>query len=130
MYIFPGDSVKEPMGKLQAGDTIEVDYWLRITGHKPRLISLDASQASRLRPGIVQGHPNAPSRWAGGFYVRSTRQGRLEVVISQKLWQKVKDQPTQNQVRALEETFSKEANLSVSIERVKKQYRIKSVTIE
>jgi len=126
LYIFRSG---EPRGSVHAGSSIEVDYWLKV-GSKPRFISMDATTiGTSFRPSIRE-QQSAPAHWSGGFYIRSTGQGKLEITISQRLWEKVRDQPTQNQLKALEQTLSREANLNVSIERVKKEYRIRSVTIE
>jgi len=127
LYIFTGG---EPIGSVHAGNTVQVDYWLHVSG-RPRFISMDATMAGqKFKPSIYPGKSNQPANWSGGFYILSSKQGKLDVVISQRLWEKIADQPTRDRVKALQQAMSREANLNVTIERVKKEYRIKSVIIE
>jgi hypothetical protein len=128
------DRVVQPKGEVDIGQTIQIRYWLKISGPKPRFISLDASsmtaQGIRNFKPVLSSDGSTNKKWSGGFYIRSSRQSNLDVTINPNLWAKVQDLPTRQQLQALEKTLAHEANLNVIIGREKGGYKVLGVIVD
>jgi len=119
MYVFARG---ERSGRVDIGKTISIRYWILVNSSKARFIQIEGQARPKLVAGIGQ-------KIAGAFRIKSTLQPRLDIYLSPKLWEKVRDAPTREQLRLLEKTMAREANMSVLIEGRKNQYRILSVRI-
>ena len=136
MFIFPSTSIMEPKGSVHIGPHITISYWLRINrGGKSRFISMDASKLPpqfihTFQPYIKPETGREKAKWSGGFYISSTTQPRLDITISQKLWEKIKLPATREQVHAIEQTLSREANLNVEVAKERGEWKIIDVMIQ
>ena len=120
MYVF---SRGERSGEVNIGKTISIRYWILVNSSKARFIQIEGKAKPKLIAGLGQ-------KIAGVFRIKSTLQPRLDIYLSPKLWEKVKDAPTREQLRLLEKTMAREANMSVLVEGRKNQYRILSIRID
>lgn len=132
MFVFRGT---QPIaqGKVKVGSNITVAYWLRVKkGSRARFIAMDATGTqTKISPALKENAP-VPEKWSGGFLVADTTQKNLDVHIASHLWSKIKDVRTQERVKAMQETLSKEANLSVELSQKhpSKPVYIKSVYVD
>jgi len=126
MYVFPNGEVR---GRVDAGKTITVRYWLRVTGSKPRFILMDSSAVQRLSLKIATNVDVSNKHWFGGFLVRSTRQRQLNITMAQKFWEKLPAIPAQEQLKRIEKRMARESNLTVIIGRTDGEYKFLSVLI-
>jgi len=134
MFVFDG-RISEPKGEILIGKTITIIYWLKIeAGGKPRFIAMDASSMSphalkQFKPTAGSDGKGPGPKWAGGFYIKSSKQPQLDITLSPDLWAKIRDISTKNQLRALETTMSHQANLNVIVGYSNGSYKILNVVV-
>ncbi len=104
LFVFP-PTVQKPSGKITVGSTIEVMYFMSVSGSNARFIAMDAGTVRRFKLDLSVQNKEGPSL---GFYIKDTAQPMLDVWIDPKFTREIHK-------KAVQQKIGREGNLKVSL---------------
>ncbi len=110
LFVFP-PTVQKPSGRITVGSTIEVMYFMSVTGSNARFIAMDAGTVRRFKPDLSVLNKNEKAGL--GFYIKDTAQPMLDVWIDPKFTREIHK-------KAVQQKIGREGNLKVSLGRSSK----------
>ncbi len=106
LFVFP-PTVQKPSGRITVGSTIDVMYFLNVTGGNARFIAMDAGTVRQFKPDLSVINKKGPSL---GFYLKDTENPMLDVHIGSKFTREIHR-------KAVQQKIGREGNLKVSLGR-------------
>src|SRR5215475_6914936 len=141
LFAFPSPnkqlgSSSRPAGEIRIGGNIVLKYSLKVSnGGKSRFVQVNASKL----PGKLQRRAPPALRvdnfgGAPGFYIRDSRQPRLDIHISPPILFALRSALAKQSLSSIQDTLAKEGNLSVLIGKTvdggKIYFRITRIVVE